>query len=65
MEHIDGQHIAKAAGDIGSASILLGTWVNTLPSIASALTIVWVLTRLYEYGKEKVTANKKQKEPNT
>jgi len=61
MNHIDGQQLAKGVGDVGSVSILLGTWTDKLPSIASALTIIWVLTRLYEYGREKIQAHKKIK----
>ena len=38
----------KAAGDIASAGIVVGTLANVLPAIAAALTIVWTVIRIYE-----------------
>lgn len=41
--------------DAFSATVLVGTLVNILPSIASILTIIWTLIRLWEWFKGKFT----------
>ena len=39
---------AKLSGDVVSASIILGAFVQGLPHIAAALAVIWQLLRLYE-----------------
>lgn len=38
----------KLIGDAASLTIVTGTLVNLLPSIAALFTIVWTLIRIYE-----------------
>lgn len=38
----------KALGDIVSFAALLGSLVSMLPAVASVLTILWTLIRIYE-----------------
>jgi len=38
----------KAAGDLTSATILLGTLAQVLPAIAALLTIIWTSIRIFE-----------------
>lgn len=39
---------AKHAGDIGSVGVILASIADWFPSIASLLSIVWFLIRIYE-----------------
>lgn len=39
---------AKALGDLVSFAALLGSLVSMLPAVASVLTIVWTLIRIFE-----------------
>ena len=38
----------KATGDCVSGCIILGAWLQWLPHVAAALSIVWTLIRIYE-----------------
>lgn len=38
----------KSLGDLVSFATLLGSLVSMLPAVASVLTIVWTLIRIYE-----------------
>lgn len=40
--------VAKHAGDIGSVGVILASIADWFPSIASLLSIVWFLIRIYE-----------------
>lgn len=44
----DHAEVAKTVTDVFAASITLGAIVNILPSIATILTIIWVLIRIWE-----------------
>lgn len=46
LDHIPGA--AKLSGDVVSASIVVGTIAQILPSIAAALTIIWTGIRIFE-----------------
>ena len=39
---------AKHAGDIGSVGVILASIADWFPSIASLLSIIWFLIRIYE-----------------
>lgn len=39
----------KVVVDALSATVLLGTLVNMLPSIAAVLTIVWTVLRIFDW----------------
>lgn len=39
---------AKAAGDLVSATVVVGALAKALPAIAAILSIVWTLIRIYE-----------------
>lgn len=38
----------KIAGDVASATILVGSMINWLPAIAAIFTIVWTCMRIME-----------------
>ncbi|MEK9917986.1 MAG: hypothetical protein VW496_01210 [Pelagibacteraceae bacterium] len=38
----------KAAGDVFSISVIVGTLANWLPSIAAIISIIWGAIRIYE-----------------
>ena len=38
----------KAAGDVLSIATLLGSFASLLPHVATALTVIWMLIRIYE-----------------
>ncbi len=42
------QQIAKAVGDVGSFSVLVGALADLLPGVATLLTCIWVAIRIYE-----------------
>lgn len=42
------QEVAKVAGDIVSAGIVVGALASWLPPIAALLTIVWTAIRIFE-----------------
>lgn len=39
----------KNLGDLAAASVALGVFVKFLPSIASGLTIIWMLLRIFDW----------------
>lgn len=39
---------AKQVGDVISIGALLGVIVEVLPSLASAMTVIWIGLRIYE-----------------
>lgn len=40
--------LAKAAGDMGSFTVLLSTYFSWLPDAAALLTILWLSLRIWE-----------------
>lgn len=38
----------KAAGDVVSLSVVVGTLANWLPAVAALISIVWGIIRIYE-----------------
>lgn len=38
----------KAAGDLASGVVVIGTLMQILPSIAALLTVIWAALRVYE-----------------
>ena len=52
----------KTVGDITSVSILLGTLVDLLPSVAALLTIIWTAIRIYETDTVQNWLKRKKKE---
>lgn len=44
----DPEHVAKAIGDVASASIAVGALFQWLPAVAALLTIIWTGLRIYE-----------------
>lgn len=62
--------VAKTVTDVVAASITVGAVVNILPSIATILTIIWVLIRIWESdtvrawtrrdNKEKINGSERQ-----
>lgn len=38
----------KALGDVVSISALLGVLISALPDVATALTVLWMVLRIYE-----------------
>jgi hypothetical protein len=45
-EHLS--EAAKHAFDVGAVGVALGTLFNWLPGIASLLTVIWMVLRIYE-----------------
>lgn len=39
---------AKAAGDVASVAVVVGTLAQWLPAVAATLTIIWTLLRITE-----------------
>lgn len=48
MNGLSATETAKHIGDIGSFGVVVATFANWLPSIASLLSIIWVGIRIYE-----------------
>lgn len=46
MLHMNGG--SKQVADAGSVALILGSFVELLPSIAALLSVVWMLIRIYE-----------------
>lgn len=42
------EQTVKAAGDVLSLSVVVGTLANWLPSIAAIISIIWGVIRIYE-----------------
>lgn len=56
----------KAVMDIASVMTILGWWVEALPAIATGLTIIWTVLRIWEFGYEREwwgSKNKKKGPP--
>lgn len=46
LEHLSDS--AKHAADIGAIGVAVGTLFAWLPEIASLLSVIWILLRIYE-----------------
>jgi len=42
------EQAVKAAGDVVSLSVVVGTLANWLPAIAALISIIWGAIRIYE-----------------
>ena len=42
------EHAVKAAGDVVSLTVVVGTLANWLPAVAALISIVWGVIRIYE-----------------
>lgn len=50
--------VIKTTADTLSAVFTIGALLDLLPSIAAALSIIWYLTRLWEYAMQKIKQRK-------
>jgi hypothetical protein len=57
MSHTIDHNTIKHAVDAAATVTGIGAFFNTIPwpEIAGFLSTIWLLTRLYEYFKEKIT----------
>jgi|ETNvirnome_2_300_1030623.scaffolds.fasta_scaffold01405_2 hypothetical protein len=55
------QQMAKAAGDVSSISILVGTLADWLPAVAALFTIIWTGLRISETDTCRKWIRKKRK----
>lgn len=49
LHHLDSA--TKHVADITAMGIIVGVLAEWLPTIAALLTVIWTLTRLYEYAR--------------
>lgn len=47
LQHLD--TTTKHVADVAAMGITIGVLAEWLPTVAALLTVVWTLTRLYEY----------------
>lgn len=48
MTQYEGEQFAKEVADVAAASIGVATLIDVLPAIAAAVTILWLLVRIWE-----------------
>ena len=53
------EQTVKAAGDVLSLTVVVGTLANWLPSIAAMISIIWGVIRIYETDTVQRMLNKK------
>ena len=53
------EQTVKAAGDVLSLTVVVGTLANWLPAIAALISIIWGVIRIYETDTVQRMLNKK------